>query len=46
MVNKVLKELIGNTMEVYVDGILVKSLDRPDHVKHAGNHSLSFESSR
>jgi len=34
MVNEVFKELIGNTIEVYVDDMLVKSLDRTDHVKH------------
>ena len=34
MVNKLFKELIGNTMEVYVDDMLLKSLDRSDHVKH------------
>jgi len=45
MVNKVFKELIGNTMEVYIDDILVKSLDRSDHVKHLGEASLSSKSS-
>ena len=32
MVNEVFKELIGLTMEVYVDDMLVKSLERSDHV--------------
>ena len=34
IVNKVFKELIGNTMEVYIEDMLVKSLDCSDHVKH------------
>jgi len=45
MVNEVLKELIGNTMEVYVNDMLVKSLDRSNHVKIWKKHSLSFENS-
>ena len=43
MVNKVFKKL-WNTLEVYIDDMLVKSLDRSDHVKHLGKHSLSSES--
>jgi len=34
MVNEVFKELFVNTMEVYIDNMLMKSLDRFDHVKH------------
>jgi len=34
MVNKVFKDLIGRKMEVYVDDMLIKSLDHSDHVKH------------
>ena len=34
MVNKVFKDLIGNTMEVYVDDMLVKSVLRIDHLQH------------
>ena len=34
LVNKIFKHLIGKTMEFYVDDILVKSLDRADHIKH------------
>ena len=34
MVNKVFKDLIGNTMEVYVDDMLVKSVQRMDHLQH------------
>ena len=34
MVNKVFKNLIGNTMEVYVDDMLVKSVQRADHLQH------------
>jgi len=36
MVNEIFKELIRNTMEVYVDDMLVKSLERSDHMKHLG----------
>lgn len=32
MVNKVFQPLIGKTIEVYVDEMLVKSLKRKDHV--------------
>ena len=34
MVKEVFKELIENTMEVYIGDMLVKSLVRADHVKH------------
>ena len=34
LVNKIFKNLIGKTMEVYVDDMLVKSLDKADHIKH------------
>ena len=34
MVNQVFRELIGNTIEVYVDDMLVKSLDHSDYVKN------------
>jgi len=34
MINEVFKELIGHTMELYVDDMLMKSLERSDHVKH------------
>ena len=36
MVNEVFKELIRNKMEVYVDDMLVKSLDRSSHEKDLG----------
>ena len=32
--NKIFKYLIVNTMEIYVDDILVKSLDKADHISH------------
>ena len=32
LVNKVFANLIGKTMEVYVDDMLVKSLQKEDHV--------------
>jgi len=34
MVNKVFKDLIGNTMEVYIDNMLVKSVHHTDHFQH------------
>ena len=34
MVNKVFNDLIGNTMEVYVDDMLVKSVQRTNHLQH------------
>ena len=34
MVNKVFKELIRNTIEVYIDDMIVKSLKRSNHIKH------------
>jgi len=34
MVNKVFKDLIGNIMEVYVDDMLVKSVQRTNYLQH------------
>ena len=34
LVNKIFTHLIGKTMEVYVDDMLVKSLDKADHINH------------
>lgn len=34
LVNKIFKHLIGKTVEVYVDDMLVKSLDKSDHIEH------------
>ena len=34
LVNKIFKNLIGKMMEVYVDDMLVKSLDKADHISH------------
>ncbi|BBG96834.1 Protein kinase superfamily protein [Prunus dulcis] len=34
LVNKILKEQIGKTIEVYVDDMLVKALERADHIKN------------
>ncbi|KAL8114078.1 hypothetical protein AgCh_021094 [Apium graveolens] len=34
LVNKIFKDLIGKTMEVYVDDMLVKSLVKTDHIAH------------
>jgi len=34
MVNKVFKDLVRDTMEVYVDGMLVKSVQHTEHLQH------------
>lgn len=34
MVNKMFINIVGKPMEVYIDYILVKSLQVKDHVKH------------
>ena len=34
LVTKIFKLLLGKTMEVYIDDMLVKSKQRPDHVTH------------
>ena len=34
LVNKMFKELIEKTMEVYIDDVLVKSLKAPDHIAY------------
>jgi len=34
MVNKVFKDVIGNTMELYVDDMLVKSVRHMEHLQH------------
>ena len=34
LVTKIFRPLIGKTMEVYIDDMLVKSKERPDHTKH------------
>ena len=34
LVNKIFKDLIGKTMDVYVYDMLVKSLDKADHISH------------
>ena len=36
MINEVFKELIRITMGVYVDDMLMNSLDRSDHIKKLG----------
>lgn len=33
-VNKIFEDIIGKTMEVYVDDMLVKSIKEEDHMKH------------
>lgn len=34
LVNRMFTDLIGKTIEVYIDNMLVKSLKMKDHVKH------------
>ncbi|KAL0458368.1 UNVERIFIED_CONTAM: Retrovirus-related Pol polyprotein from transposon gypsy [Sesamum latifolium] len=34
LVNRMFKEIIGKTMEVYVDNMLVKSIEQTQHLKH------------
>ena len=34
LVTKMVRPLIGQTMEVYIDDMLVKSKERPDHAGH------------
>ena len=34
LVNKIFKELIGKTMEVYIDDILIKSIKAANHIAH------------
>ena len=34
LVTKIFRPLMGKTMEVYIDDMLVKSRERPDHMKH------------
>ncbi|KAI5323141.1 hypothetical protein L3X38_032213 [Prunus dulcis] len=39
LVNKIFKEQIGKTMEVYVDEMLVKAPQRADHIKNLAKHA-------
>ena len=34
LVTKMFRPLLGKTIEVYIDDILVKSKERPDHAEH------------
>ena len=34
LVNKIFRELIGKTMEVYIDDMLVRSFKALDHIAH------------
>ena len=34
MVTRIFRSLIGKSMEVYIDDVLVKSKERPDHTRH------------
>ena len=34
LVTKMLRPLLGKTMEVYIDDMLIKSKERPDHTTH------------
>ena len=35
-VNRMFKDLIGSTMKVYIDGMLVKNLKVANHIAHLG----------
>ena len=39
LVNKIFQEMIGKTMEVYIDNMLVKSLKVVDHIWHLAKAS-------
>lgn len=43
LINKMIANLIGKTMEVYTDEILVKSLKSNDHVTHLNETFESYE---
>ena len=34
LVNHMFREMIGKSMEVYIDDLLVKSMEEADHIKH------------
>lgn len=34
LVNKIFEHLVGKTVEVYEDDMLVKSLDKANHIEH------------
>ena len=34
LVTKIFRPLLGNTLEAYIDNLLVKSMERFDHTKH------------
>lgn len=34
LINRIFKEKIGDTMEVYVDDMVVKSKEKKDYIKH------------
>lgn len=46
LVIKMFTNLIGKTMELYVDEMLVKSLKANDHVMHLKNTFWSYEGTR
>ena len=46
LVNMVFKDLIGKTMEVYVDDMLIKSRMARDHVEHLGQMFNVLKSTR
>lgn len=46
LVIKMFTNLIGKTMELYVDEMLVKSLKANDHVMHLNNTFWSYEGTR
>ena len=42
LVTKMFRPLLGKTMEVYIDDMLVKSKERPDHTTHNKKLSISL----
>ena len=41
LVTKMFRPLLGKTMEVYIDDMLIKSKERPDHANHLQQHLTS-----
>ena len=46
LVNIMFKEMIGRTMEVYIDDMLVKNLKASDHIAHLGEMFSIFRKHR
>ena len=46
LVNKMFKKMIGKTMEVYIDNMLVKSLEAINHIAHLQKHKVMLYPSK